>query len=55
LWKPLHLQPVFSDAPYYGADISEKLFEHGLCLPSGSNLSKTDLQRVISGIMSLIR
>lgn len=38
LWKPMHLQPVFKNAPYYGSDISEKLFEIGLCLPSGSNL-----------------
>ncbi len=46
LWKPMHLQPVFSTAPYYGADISEKLFENGLCLPSGSNLSTEDKQRI---------
>lgn len=38
LWKPMHLQPVFKNAPYYGNDISENLFEKGLCLPSGSNL-----------------
>src|SRR5690554_7955835 len=35
LWKPMHLQPVFADAPYYGGNVSEKLFENGLCLPSG--------------------
>ncbi|MEH6765234.1 MAG: aminotransferase class I/II-fold pyridoxal phosphate-dependent enzyme [Aequorivita antarctica] len=40
LWKPMHLQPVFKNAPYYGGDISEKLFEIGLCLPSGSNLKE---------------
>lgn len=38
LWKPMHLQPVFRNAPYYGSTVSEKLFEIGLCLPSGSNL-----------------
>ncbi|MDR4498086.1 MAG: aminotransferase class I/II-fold pyridoxal phosphate-dependent enzyme [Candidatus Scalindua sp.] len=47
LWKPLHLQPVFRDYPYYGSGISEELFETGLCLPSGSNLKKEDLERVM--------
>lgn len=46
LWKPMHLQPVFSDAPYYGGTVSEKLFEQGLCLPSGSNLSANDKNRI---------
>ncbi|MFD2907232.1 DegT/DnrJ/EryC1/StrS family aminotransferase [Flavobacterium ardleyense] len=46
LWKPVHLQPVFAQYPYYGNNISEGLFEKGLCLPSGSNLSKPDLQRI---------
>ncbi|RIJ42765.1 DegT/DnrJ/EryC1/StrS family aminotransferase [Pontibacter oryzae] len=46
LWKPMHLQPVFADAPFYGDGTSERLFENGLCLPSGSNLTNTDLDRV---------
>lgn len=46
LWKPMHLQPVFAGAPYYGEDMAEKLFENGLCLPSGSSLSDEDIQRV---------
>ncbi len=46
LWKPMHLQPVFSDCAYYGAAVSEKLFDNGLCLPSGSNLNAADLQRI---------
>lgn len=50
LWKPMHLQPVFSQAPYYGNGTSDKLFENGLCLPSGSNLVREDLQRVILNI-----
>ncbi|MGN7990544.1 DegT/DnrJ/EryC1/StrS family aminotransferase [Pedobacter sp. 22226] len=50
LWKPMHLQPVFKDAPYYSNDISEDLFKNGLCLPSGSNLSEEDLERVVAGI-----
>jgi dTDP-4-amino-4,6-dideoxygalactose transaminase len=50
LWKPMHLQPVFESAPYYGGDVSEKLFNKGLCLPSGSNLESPDLDRVITAI-----
>lgn len=46
LWKPMHLQPIFKDAPYFGGSISEKLFENGLCLPSGSNLSLEDKERL---------
>ena len=46
LWKPMHLQPVFSGSPYYGDGTSEKLFRDGLCLPSGSNLTKDDLERI---------
>lgn len=50
LWKPMHLQPVFADAPYYGTDIAEKLFDNGLCLPSGSNLTEEERQRIASKI-----
>jgi dTDP-4-amino-4,6-dideoxygalactose transaminase len=50
LWKPMHLQPVFADAPFYGDGTSEKLFEDGLCLPSGSNLTDEDLHRVVDAI-----
>jgi dTDP-4-amino-4,6-dideoxygalactose transaminase len=46
LWKPMHLQPVFADAPFYGDGTSERLFEHGLCLPSGSNLGAEDWLRI---------
>lgn len=46
LWKPMHQQPVFEKYPYYGNRLSERLFEHGLCLPSGSNLTQEDLARV---------
>lgn len=51
LWKPMHLQPVFKSAPYYGLQVSETLFENGLCLPSGSNLEEEDLDRVIENIL----
>lgn len=46
LWKPMHLQPVFNDAPYYGNNIAQNLFESGLCLPSSSNLNEEDLNRI---------
>jgi len=54
LWKPMHLQPIFADAPAYLSGVSEKLFETGLCLPSGSNLVNDDLQRISSQINSLL-
>ena len=46
LWKPMHLQPVFKESPYYGNNIAESLFERGLCLPSGSNLTAFDKERI---------
>lgn len=46
LWKPMHLQPVFRECPYYGSNVAELLFENGLCLPSGSNLTQADKQRI---------
>ena len=54
LWKPMHLQPVFKDFPYYGSTISETLFENGLCLPSGSNLAEEELNRILAGISNSI-
>src|SRR5690606_1802931 len=53
LWKPMHLQPVFADAPAYTNGMSEALFEKGLCLPSGSNLSQEDLERVAAKVKAL--
>jgi len=50
LWKPLHQQPVFKDAPSYLNGVSDELFERGLCLPSGSNLSDNELNRVVKTI-----
>lgn len=50
LWKPMHLQPVFADAPYYGGSVAEELFDNGLCLPSGSNLSDHDRDRIANVI-----
>jgi pyridoxal phosphate-dependent aminotransferase EpsN len=47
VWKPMHLQPVFAGCESFGGAVAEDLFNRGLCLPSGSNLSETDLQRVV--------
>ncbi len=55
LWKPMHLQPVFASYPYYGGSVAERLFERGLCLPSGSGLSDDEISRVIEVIKSFIR
>ena len=51
VWKPMHLQPVFANDPAYGGDVSARLFELGLCLPSGSALSADDQERVVSGLL----
>ncbi len=53
LWKPMHLQPIFENAPYYGTIISENLFKKGLCLPSGSNLNPMELKRISSKIAQM--
>jgi len=50
VWKPLHLQPVFADCESIEGAVAQELFEYGLCLPSGSNLSEEDLERVTSAI-----
>lgn len=52
LWKPMHLQPIFESAPYFGGNVAEELFKNGLCLPSGSNLNEEDLERIKSVILS---
>jgi dTDP-4-amino-4,6-dideoxygalactose transaminase len=46
----MHLQPLFESALFFGDGTSEKLFQHGLCLPSGSNLTIGELNRVIEFI-----
>lgn len=53
VWKPLHLQPVFSECECIGGEVGEDLFVRGLCLPSGSNLTDEDLERVISVIKAI--
>jgi len=53
LWKPMHMQPIFSGCPYYGDGTSERLFRDGLCLPSGTSLSFDDIDKVIKAIESM--
>jgi pyridoxal phosphate-dependent aminotransferase EpsN len=52
LWKPLHLQPVFTAAEYHGTGVGERLFADGLCLPSGSGMTEEQRQRVITAFRS---
>ncbi|SEM29563.1 dTDP-4-amino-4,6-dideoxygalactose transaminase [Chryseobacterium taichungense] len=54
IWKPMHMQPVFKDAPYYGGNFAEKLFETSLCLPSGSNLTDNDRSRIEKVMLSVL-
>ena len=51
LWKPMHMQPVFNQALMFGGNVSEKLFKNGLCLPSGSNLTEPEKERIRSIIL----
>ena len=57
VWKPMHLQPVYKDAMYFqqeGKSVSDDLFQYGICLPSGSNLSDLQVNRVIDVIKSCV-
>ncbi|MBW4598473.1 MAG: DegT/DnrJ/EryC1/StrS family aminotransferase [Calothrix sp. FI2-JRJ7] len=53
VWKPLHLQPVFAEYESIGGEVAEDLFARGLCLPSGSNLTSEELDRVIEAIFTV--
>jgi dTDP-4-amino-4,6-dideoxygalactose transaminase len=55
LWKPMHLQPVFSHCPAYLNGTSEQLFKQGFCLPSGSNLSQEDLESVVNTLSKSLK
>ncbi len=54
VWKPLHLQPVYRDAPTVGGQVAERIFERGLCLPSGTALSAEDQERIIETVLRVI-
>lgn len=51
VWKPLHLQPLYRGAESVGGEVAERIFEHGLCLPSGSALSPADQERIIAVVL----
>ncbi|MCB0496579.1 MAG: aminotransferase class I/II-fold pyridoxal phosphate-dependent enzyme [Cyclobacteriaceae bacterium] len=53
LWKPMHLQPVFKNARYFGGEVSEEIFNRGLCLPSGTALNKEELNKIVTIILQL--
>lgn len=55
LWRPMHMQPVYAHCPYYGDRCEERLFDHGLCLPSGSSLTDADIERVTQTIIELLK
>lgn len=55
LWKPMHMQPVFKHLPYYGTEVSEDLFNRGLCLPSGSNLTVNEKERIAEKINTFLK
>ncbi len=50
VWKPMHLQPLFADCPSYGGEVAQALFERGICLPSSTNMSSQDQDRVVEGV-----
>ena len=54
LWKPMHMQPLYHGTPYYGSGIDERLFEQGLCLPSGSDMLETEQDEVIERVVALL-
>jgi dTDP-4-amino-4,6-dideoxygalactose transaminase len=55
LWKPMHMQPVYQGTKFYGTGVCEKLFEQGLCLPSGSNLTEQDFDRIFSVLTKIFK
>lgn len=54
LWKPMHMQPLYREAPYFGCGVDETLFANGLCLPSGSDMSNIEQDEIIDHILSLV-
>ncbi len=55
LWKPMHMQPVYEGTKFYGTGICEKLFEQGLCLPSGSNLTEEEFERIFIALGNIFK
>jgi dTDP-4-amino-4,6-dideoxygalactose transaminase len=55
LWKPMHMQPIYEGATFFGTGVCEKLFENGLCLPSGSNLTEEDFDRIFLALLKIFK
>jgi dTDP-4-amino-4,6-dideoxygalactose transaminase len=55
LWKPMHMQPVYEGSPFFGSGVCAKLFEQGLCLPSGSNLTDEDFDRIFTALDGIFK
>ena len=55
LWKPMHIQPVYEGTKFFGSGVCEKLFEQGLCLPSGSNLTEEEFDRIFSALSEIFK
>jgi pyridoxal phosphate-dependent aminotransferase EpsN len=55
VWKPMHLQPVFAGFEHAGGEVAEDLFHRGLCLPSGSNMTTVDLDRVVDVVLGMLQ
>jgi dTDP-4-amino-4,6-dideoxygalactose transaminase len=55
LWKPMHRQPVYEGTKFFGSGVCEKLFEQGLCLPSGSNLTDEEFERIFSALARIFK
>jgi len=55
LWKPMHMQPVYEGTRFFGSGVCEKLFEQGLCLPSGSNLTEKDFERIFIALVKIFK
>lgn len=56
-WKPMHLQPVFRDTRYFGhgnENVSDFIFERGICLPSGSNMEAGEVDRIVETLRAII-
>jgi dTDP-4-amino-4,6-dideoxygalactose transaminase len=55
LWKPMHMQPVYEGTKFFGSGVCEKLFEQGLCLPSGSNLTEEEFERIFIAVGNIFK
>ena len=55
LWKPMHMQPVYEGTKFFGSGVCEKLFEQGLCLPSGSNLTEEEFERIFIALGKIFK